>query len=232
MKEYPKIQSIYKRDEKTKKFIEGQWSLPELEYLKNNIWQWTEKIDGTNIRTIWIPESQAELDWGAKIQPYWGVKFKGKTDKADIPKFLLAKLEEMFLIEKMKEVFPDTSLCLYGEGYGAKIQSGGNYIPNGVSFVLFDVRIGEWWLKRKDVEGIAEKLGIDIVPIIMESTIEEAIKVVRDGFISTWSSHNASATSWCHEFKAEGLVGKPLVEMRDRRGHRIVTKLKTKDFIK
>ena len=29
MKEYHKIQSIYKRDEKTHKFIEGQFSLPE-----------------------------------------------------------------------------------------------------------------------------------------------------------------------------------------------------------
>ena len=50
MKEYHKIQSIYKRDEKTRKFIEGQWSLPEFEYLQNNRWLWTDKVDGTNIR--------------------------------------------------------------------------------------------------------------------------------------------------------------------------------------
>ena len=43
MKEYPKIQSIYKRDDKTHKFLEGQYSLPEFEYLKDNKWAATEK---------------------------------------------------------------------------------------------------------------------------------------------------------------------------------------------
>ena len=225
MREFPKIQSIYKREEeKPHKFIEGQWSLPEFEYLANNQWQWTEKIDGTNIRVIWIPEScafQTKNTWVFQemiIQPV-GITFKGKTDKADIPKFLLSKLGEMFTVEKLVEVFPDTPLCLYGEGYGARIQKGGNYIPNGVSFILFDVKIGEWWLKREDVEGVATKLGIDVVPIKMYGTIHEAIDLVRDGYKSQWG-----------DFLAEGLVGKPKIEMRDRRGHRIITKLKTKDF--
>ena len=48
-KEYPKIQSIFKRDENTHKFIDGVFSLPEFEYLKDNLWIWTEKIDGRNI---------------------------------------------------------------------------------------------------------------------------------------------------------------------------------------
>jgi hypothetical protein len=230
MKEYPKIQSVYKRDEKTKRFIEGQWSLPEFEYLKDNIWQWTEKVDGTNIRVIWIPEGHdipfsaySETD-STPFLPY-GVTFKGKTEKADIPKFLLAKLQEMFTAELFQFAFPETPLCLYGEGYGARIQKGGTYIPNGVSFALFDIRIGYWWLKREDIEHIGiHKLGLTVVPIIMEGTISEAIEVVRPGFLSNWSTSDRM-------FIAEGLVGKTKVEMRDRRGDRILTKLKTKDFL-
>ena len=52
MKEYHKIQTIFKRDpeNKFKTLIYGEFSLPEFEYLKNNTWIFTEKVDGTNIR--------------------------------------------------------------------------------------------------------------------------------------------------------------------------------------
>ena len=74
MNEYHKIQSVFKRDDKTHKFIEGQWSLPEFELLKDITWVWTEKIDGTNIRIIWDG---------------FDIKAKGKTERVDIPKHLL-----------------------------------------------------------------------------------------------------------------------------------------------
>jgi hypothetical protein len=230
MEEYPKIQSIYKRDEDTHKFIEGQWSLPEFEYLANNQWVWTEKVDGTNIRVIWHPcnvdgiISDSSLD--SSFHYSSRIEFKGKTDNSDIPKFLLTKLGEMFTVEKMRVLFPDTPVCLYGEGYGARIQKGGgNYIPTGVSFVLIDVKIGEWWLKREDIEKIAQDLDIKVVPIWIETTISEAIEIVKMGFTSTWSVSG-------RVFNAEGLVGKPKIEMRNRSGNRIITKLKHKDFLK
>lgn len=53
MKEYHKIQTCFKRDEKTKRIIEGDWTLPEFEYLKDCQWVFTEKVDGTNIRVMW-----------------------------------------------------------------------------------------------------------------------------------------------------------------------------------
>ena len=55
MKEYHKIQSIFKRDDKTHKFVVGEWSLPEINYLAHNQWEFTEKVDGTNIRVMWSP---------------------------------------------------------------------------------------------------------------------------------------------------------------------------------
>ena len=55
LSEYPKIQSVFKRNEETHKFIDGEWSLPEFQYLAPCLWRATEKIHGTNIRVGWNP---------------------------------------------------------------------------------------------------------------------------------------------------------------------------------
>lgn len=217
MKQYHKIQTIFKRDMSNKgKIIESEFALPEFEYLKNNEWIFAEKVDGTNIRVMWNGKD---------------VIFGGKTDNAQMPVFLLYKLQELFegtaRKELLKKTFTDpktgevmTEVCLYGEGYGAKIQKGGgNYIPEGVDFVLFDIKIGHWWLQRKDIEDIAQKLGIKIVPIIGEGTLKEMIEKVKGGFKSQWG-----------DFEAEGIVAKPKIELQNRAGHRVITKLKQKDF--
>ena len=48
-----------------------------------------------------------------------------------------------------------------------------------VNFILFDIKIGNTWLKREDLEDIACQLGIIIVPIVGKGTIKEAIKRVK-----------------------------------------------------
>lgn len=207
MKAYHKIQTVYLRDPATKHkhLLEGQFALPEFEFLQNNLWIFTEKVDGTNIRVMFDGNE---------------ITFGGKTDNAQIPAFLVKRLQNLFLplIDLFKETF-DSPVCLYGEGYGAKIQKGGgNYRPDQ-DFVLFDVRIGDWWLQRNDVRDIAEKFLIDIVPIIGQGTLFEMVEMVRNGFDSTWGS-----------FKAEGIVARPKTELMTRGGHRIITKIKYKDF--
>ena len=52
MKEYQKIQSLFKRD-KTKKLLIGEYTNDEFKYLENNIWFFTEKVNGTNICVKW-----------------------------------------------------------------------------------------------------------------------------------------------------------------------------------
>ena len=106
MKEYHKIQSVFKRDPDNhhKTFLMGQYSIPEFEYLQNNEWEWTEKIDGTNIRVMW--------DAGTLCG---GLTFGGKTERAQIPSPLVNKLNELFPVDLFKEHFPKTSVCLDGE---------------------------------------------------------------------------------------------------------------------
>ncbi|WP_089724394.1 RNA ligase family protein [Candidatus Thiosymbion oneisti] len=208
MKEYHKIQTVYKRDPATKHktLIEGDFSLPEFEFLQHNKWIFTEKVDGTNVRVIFDGET---------------ITFGGKTDRAQIPAVLINRLNEKFLpqTDNFKEIFNGNSVCLYGEGYGAKVQPGGGKYRQDPDFVLFDVKIDEWWLQRRDVEDIAEKLGTDTVPIIGKGTLHEMVEMAKAGFKSQWG-----------DFTAEGIVARLAIELKSRNGERIMTKIKYKDF--
>lgn len=210
MNEYHKIQTVFKRDPATKNrtLLIGEYSLPEFEYLKDNTWLFTEKVDGTNIR-IGIESGRLVI--------------RGRTDKAQISTFLLDTLMRIFDFERLAGIFRDSihhEICLYGEGYGTKIQKGGNYKSDGTSFALFDIRVGHVWLKREDVEGIAKALGIEVVPIIGEGTLDDMVWMVEQGITSRWG-----------DFAAEGIVARPKIEFKARNGQRIITKIKTKDFV-
>lgn len=219
MIEYHKIQTVFLRSPETKykELMEGVWALPEFEVLKDLQWTWTEKIDGTNMRILWDGIT---------------VRFGGKTDDAQIPSFLLKVLQDTFTKEKMTAVFgnaekvlpgnPLPQVCLYGEGYGAKIQKGGNYMPNRTDFILFDCKIDNWWLTRSSIEDVAIKLGIPIVPVIGKGKLLDAIQFVKTGYKSI-IAHNK-------DYPAEGLIMKPPVELFNRKGERILTKIKFKDF--
>lgn len=204
MEKYHKIQTVWERDHNNnyKTLIAGAWATPAFEYLAQNHWVYTEKVDGTNIRIIWDGER---------------IEFRGRTDRAQIPPFLLDALRENTDPVDFANVF-DAPVCLYGEGYGPKIQRGGKYRADA-SFVLFDVKIGRYWLHRIDVETIAAALGLGVVPIIGDGTLLEMIATVRSGLRSQWGG-----------FEAEGIVARPAVPMFDRRGKRIITKIKGRDF--
>src|SRR5208283_5805730 len=122
--EYYKIDSIFKCDPDTKMFIEGSFSIPEFEYIFDNLWVATEKIDGTNIRVTFNKDAQLNsLDLNPSMLSFDSVKsirFGGKTDKAQIPPYLSAKLQELFPLEKFEQF--DNGMTLYGEGFGEKIQ--------------------------------------------------------------------------------------------------------------
>ena len=91
MKEYHKIETIFERDvDGTKKLIEGKFRNEAVEFLKNNVWQFTEKIDGTNIRVPWDG---------------YEISFAGRTDRAQIPNHLMDKLNEIFSNVSTEDLF-------------------------------------------------------------------------------------------------------------------------------
>ena len=209
MVEYNKIETLWKRDlEGTKKLMPGVFNNPTVEFLKDNIWQFTEKIDGTNVRVYWD---------GHKVS------FGGRTEDAQIPSHLVNVLNSMFLTDEVEQIFEqkfgEMPVMLFGEGYGPKIQKGGGKYRSDVSFILFDVLISGNYQPRSSVEDIAKAFGLDIVPIIMEGTIEEAVEFVKTKPMSTIGTA-----------PMEGLVGRPKMELRDRSGKRVIVKIKVKDI--
>ena len=208
MREYHKIETVFNRStDGDKRLIWGDYRNETVEYLANNIWQFTEKIDGTNIRIHWDGHN---------------VEIGGRTDRAQIPKHLMDYLSATFLTPEVEELFEQTygekDVMLFGEGYGAKIQNGGDY-RSDVSFILFDVLIDDNWQSRELVETTAKMFGIDVVPIVLEGTIGDGIDYVMQ--------HNNSTIG---KAVMEGVVGRPKVEMKDRLGNRIIVKIKWKDF--
>lgn len=119
-----------------------------------------------------------------------------------------------------KSAFPDADdVTLYGEGYGAKIQSGGMYRPDQ-ALIVFDVMVGRWWLLDEDVADVAAKLGLDVVPVIGAFSLEEAWGgITRGVYESRWDGA-----------RLEGLVGRPAVDLFNRKGERIIVKMKVKDW--
>lgn len=221
--EYQKINTLFKRDVQNV-IIPSQYTCEEFNYLKDNLWECTEKIDGTNIQiTVNLVPGEGEDPW------LYGVNIQGRTTKANIPAPLKSKLESIFYKVDWSKIFPnltpEDTVYIYGEGYGKKIQGcGSRYIKDDVDFILFDVKFNGWWLKREACEDIAKECNVNIVPLIGYMTIPQAIEFVKNGFKSKISEDK--------DLNAEGLVLRTTCGLRFRNGERIITKIKTCDFDK
>lgn len=80
MREYQKIESLYKFNVEKKVFVKEFYNAI-VEYLAPLPWYGTEKIDGTNIRIHWN-----------------GIKFElgGRTNNAEVPKAIQQIFNEKF----------------------------------------------------------------------------------------------------------------------------------------
>lgn len=246
---YQKINTIFMRDAKNVIMPYEPFVEPEFEYLRGLKWRGEEKVDGTNMRI----EVTKEEVWDDPMEPsvLEGVKFNvriaGKTDNAQIPKNLLKHMQEKYPDEKvlaalgLKEFIPVSEwesehnwltyeqipniYTIYGEGYGAGIQSGGWYINDGNEFIVFDVKVNDIYLLTSARDEIATKLGAPIVPFIGNFTLDEAIDFVRKGFRSLVAEKPEAKM-------AEGLVLRPAFGLKNRMGKRLIVKVKYEDFQK
>lgn len=209
MTEYIKIPNIYKREEFGKnRLLIGEYSSPELEYLAGCEWEWTEKVDGTNVRVCWDG---------------YRVEFRGRTDKAQLPKGLVAVLNEKFGGPDKEELFEQTfgqkEVILFGEGCGGNIQGNNGY--GDFQFILFDVMVGDLYLERQNMWAIATIFDVRHVPYAGSGTLIEAEEYIR--------SHPMSSL---RDGELEGIVCRPMVELKSRRGDRLIVKIKCRDFPK
>lgn len=217
---YPHIDTMFKREEtggKKPPIRVEDWVNDDVAYLRTLKWTGYEKLDGTNIRVGF---------WGALP---WHCEFGGKDAEgvADMPEDLRGLLYTTFwspeFVELVKvqfaKAFKDmTKVTLYGEAVGARIHPGsGKY--GDPHFVLFDVRIGEWWLKRPAVEDVGLGLGLSVAPPVFEGDLYRAHLRTANGMQSTFGN-----------FTMEGLILRPQAELFNRKGERIQVKIKHQDY--
>lgn len=211
-KVYPKINSIYKRypreHSQRGRHIEGDFADPLFETFLHEPWVFTEKVDGTNIRIV-IRDGKYSIH--------------GRTNNAQLPKPLHKTLLFNEDIAKFARDLGKDAI-LFGEGYGPKIQKGGDYADEQ-NFVMFDAFIDGFWLNRERVEQLGGENGIRVVHT-------EEICTLYDMLDQVYKGARTSAQSLAHDKHrlAEGYVGTLDLPVLTRKGTPLKVKLKHVDF--
>lgn len=212
---YPKIETLFERDTKTFKVDPERIRRPEFALVDSTAWMFTEKVDGTNIRI--------------RVDSEGNVTYGGRTSSAQLPSNLVEVLNEQFakdsetvakIVYNIKSHGIET-LTLFGEGYGPKIQKGGGNYREVPGFIGFDILVdNQTWLQPEAAFLSFNEYQIDHVPIL-DWSLSDAIRNVVTGFPSTLTDRIP---------ECEGIVARPLMNLYDQRGNRVMWKLKTTDF--
>lgn len=197
-----------------------------------------EKIHGTSahVRLQWDnPDGSDD-----KVQVHY---FSGGTTHATF----VSLFDEAALIKHFIEMgLPrDRSLIFFGESYGAKEQGMSGTYGKVAKFVVFDVKIGESWLDVPDAEKVAHDYGLEFVYYRKVPTTLEALdaerdapseQAIRNGISSrvVGSDLLSGALSYreliVNPKPREGVVLRPLKEMRLNNGNRVIVKHKREEF--
>jgi len=137
------------------------------------------------------------------------------------------------LIRAFKEMFPepDAKVIVYGEAYGGKQQGMSGTYGKALKFIVFEVKVGTVFLSMEQAEDVAKKLGLEFVHYRKITTDLASLDAERDApseqaFRNGCADRNDQST-WK---KREGVVLRPLIELRKNNGNRIICKHKGEDF--
>lgn len=215
MKEYQKINTLYKFDGTTKKYT-NEITTPEIDYLKNLSWLASEKIDGTNIRV--------EYD-GHRVS------WSGRTDKSQLPKEVDELLQKTFGESEVvfEQNFGNKEVMLYMECYGGKIQ-GGLY-GGSERLIGFDVMINGMYLDKRVIKDIFGYFGVETVEFFEVGSLTRLIDKVKDNIKMGIKDMSKYATE-DKPTEKEGFVCVPNVRLLDAQGNRIIVKVKYRDLAK
>ena len=128
------------------------------------------------------------------------------------------------LLAKFQEMGSD-DITIYGEAYGGKCQRmSATYGPK-LKFVAFEVFSKCRWMDVPVADRIAQRLGLEFVAYERVSTDQAALDAERDR-----PSRQAIRNGCGDTHMAEGIVMRPLQEMVDGNGGRIISKHKRPEF--
>lgn len=214
--EFPHIDTMWKRKQdgtKRPPIICGEYSNLELQYLKDLTWLGTEKLDGTNVRISLTP----------RVTQFFG------RHGDNLPSLLYEYLTDVFVDRAMSGALKrqfiaafdeETPVTLFGEGVGAKVHPGSGKYGFDPKFILFDVKVGDWWLTRPNVEDVGRGLQLPVAPVVFTGKLYDAHMRTVNGMESTFGD--------CF---MEGLVLQPMIQLFNRKGERILCKVKHQDYL-
>ncbi|HHT9136526.1 MAG: RNA ligase family protein [Dehalococcoidales bacterium] len=164
-----------------------------------------EKIHGTS----------AHVGWNGKVYYFSGGE-KHERFKA--------LFDEENLIDNFQKM-NNEKVVIYGEAYGGKCQGMSATYGKNLKFVAFEVKIGDSWLAVPQAESIVRSFNLDFVPYVEIKTDLSELDFWRDA-----PSQQSIKCGIIEERKREGIVLKPLIEVRKNNGERIISKHKSEAF--
>lgn len=117
-------------------------------------------------------------------------------------------------------------ITVNGEAYGGKQQGMRKTYGDNLKFIVFDVRFNGNWLTVLAAEQVARYLKMEFVHYVKISTKLEEIDRERDA-----DSVQAIRNGMGEGHKREGVVLRPLEELVDEKGNRLIAKHKRSEFM-
>ena len=165
-----------------------------------------EKIHGTSAHVSWDNGALSFFSGGEKHD-----KFKSLFDADALSARFVALGHE--------------KVIAYGEAYGGKCQGMSKTYGVELKFVVFDVKIGDSWLDVPNAHDVATKLALEFVEYAKIPCSMDAIDLMRDK-----PSEQAKRNGIVEPMIREGVVLRPMHEMKMPNGDRIIAKHKRVEF--
>lgn len=134
--------------------------------------------------------------------------------------------DEQALIKFFESLGPlESEVRIHGEAYGGKIMGMSKCFGKELKFIAFDVYINDSWLNVPKAEEFCKNAGLEFVPYELVDTSEKSLNHERDR-----DSIVAIRCGMGEGHIREGVVLRPLQELRQNNGSRIISKHKRDEF--
>ena len=171
--------------------------------LFREVWA-TEKIHGTSAHIAWKDGALRFFSGGGKHEP-----FVALFDPDLCARFTALGQPEV---------------VVFGESYGGKCQAQAWRYGPAPRFVAFDVKICDLWLAVPEADKVVQELGLAFVYYARVTAALETLNGERDA-----PSVQAARNGVVGDQPREGIVIRPLIELRKNNGERIIAKHKRDD---
>jgi len=166
-----------------------------------------EKVHGTSAHISWDERKLSFFSGGEKHERF------------------VALFDQEKLRKEFEERFGDFKVVVYGEAYGGKQQGMSHTYGPELRFIVFDVQIEEKWLSVPKMDKVATDLGLEVVPWVKVPTEAAILDAERDK-----PSEVAIRRGMGNDKVREGVVLRPIEEMRINNDERVIVKHKGERF--